>query len=88
MVEDFRDLKQLVWGWLDHEIDHTLLLHRDDPIRSVLEAAGERVKIVDCNPTAENIARMIFEYVAGEGYPVTEVSVWETETSQATWRAG
>ncbi|MFV1973111.1 MAG: 6-pyruvoyl tetrahydropterin synthase family protein [Thiohalobacterales bacterium] len=88
MVKDFTDLKQLVWGWLDREIDHTLLLHRDDPVLPVLEGAGERVKVVDFNPTAEHIARMIFEYVAGEGYPVTEVTVWETETSRASWRAG
>jgi 6-pyruvoyltetrahydropterin/6-carboxytetrahydropterin synthase len=88
MVEDFTDLKQLVWGWLDREIDHTLLLHRDDPILPLLEAAGERVKVVENNPTAECIARMIFDYVAAEGYPVTEVTVWETDTSRATWRAG
>ncbi len=88
MVEDFTDLKQLVWGWLDREIDHTLLLHRDDPILPLLETAGERVKVVENNPTAECIARMIFDYVAAEGYPVTEVTVWETDTSRATWRAG
>lgn len=88
MVEDFTDLKQLVWGWLDREIDHTLLLHRDDPILPLLKTAGERVKVVENNPTAECIARMIFDYVAAEGYPVTEVTVWETDTSRATWRAG
>lgn len=88
MVKDFTDLKQLVWGWLDRELDHTLLLHRDDPILPALEAAGERVKVIADNPTAEIIARMIFEFVAGEGYPVTEVTVWETATSCASWRAG
>jgi len=88
MVEDFSDLKQLVWEWLEREIDHTLLLHRDDPVLPVLQAAGERVRITDGNPTAENIARMIFEYVSGQGYPVTEVTVWETATSRATWRPG
>jgi hypothetical protein len=31
---------------------------------------------------------MIFDYVAGEGYPVTEVAVWETETSRASWCVG
>lgn len=88
MVEDFTDLKQLVWDWLEREIDHTLLLHEDDPILPALEAAGERVKVTADNPTAENIARMIFDYVAGEGYPVIEVAVWETETSRASWCAG
>jgi 6-pyruvoyltetrahydropterin/6-carboxytetrahydropterin synthase len=87
MVEDFSDLNRLVWDWLEQEIDHTLLLHRDDPVLPVLEGAGERVRAIDCNPTAENIARMIYDYVAGKGYPVTEVALWETETSRASYRA-
>ncbi len=85
MVEDFSDVKRLVWEWLDREIDHTLLLHRDDPVLPLLEGAGERVRVLDQNPTAENIARMIFEFVAGSGYPVVEVTLWETETSRATY---
>ena len=86
MVEDFSHLKRLVWEWLDAEIDHTLLLHRDDPVLPVLQQAGERVRVTDFNPTAENIARMIYEYVAGQGYPVVDVTLWETGTSQASYR--
>jgi 6-pyruvoyltetrahydropterin/6-carboxytetrahydropterin synthase len=83
MVEDFSDVKRLVWEWLDREIDHTLLLHRDDPILPVLQGAGERVRVVEHNPTAEHIARLIFDFVAGRGYPVVDVTVWETDTSHA-----
>ena len=86
MVEDFSEVKRLVWSWLDEEIDHTMLMHRDDPLLPVLRDAGERVKITDENPTAEVIARMIFEFVAARGYPVTEVTLWETETSFASYR--
>lgn len=85
MVKDFSDVKRLLWEWLDREIDHTLLLHRDDPVLPVLQSAGERVRAVDHNPTAENIARMIFEFVADTGYPVVDVTVWETETSHASY---
>jgi 6-pyruvoyltetrahydropterin/6-carboxytetrahydropterin synthase len=88
MVEDFSVVKRLVREWLDSEIDHTLLLHKDDPVLPVLQAAGERVKVTQENPTAEHIARMIFEYVAGKGFPVTAVSLWETETSSASYRPG
>ena len=87
MVEDFSNLKQLVWNWLDNEIDHTLLLHKDDPVLPVLRAAGERVRVTECNPTAEHIARMIFDYVADRGFPVVDVTLWETETSYASYRA-
>jgi len=85
MVEDFSEVKRLVWGWLDNEIDHTLLLHKDDPILPVLQASGERVMVTDENPTAEVLARMIYEYVAAKGFPVTDVKLWETETSYASY---
>ena len=88
MVEDFSEVKRLVWSWLDEEIDHTMLMRRDDPLLPVLREAGERVMVTDENPTAEVIARMIFDYVAAKGYPVTEVILWETETSYASYRAG
>jgi len=85
MVEDFSEVKRLVWEWLDSEIDHTLLLHKDDPILPVLQASGERVMVTEENPTAEVLARMIYEYVAAKGFPVTDVKLWETETSYASY---
>jgi len=86
MVEDFSELKQVVRVWLDEEIDHTLLLCRDDPLLPLLQGAGERVRVTDDNPTAEVIARMIYDYVSGKGYPVVEVAIWETDTSHASYR--
>ena len=85
MVEDFSELKRLVWAWLDSEIDHTLLLHKDDPILPLLQDSGERVMVMEENPTAEVLARMIYEYVAAKGFPVTDVTLWETETSYASY---
>ena len=86
MLVDFTDIKAVVKGWLDKELDHTLLLCRDDPVLPMLEQAGERVFVMDSNPTAENIARLIFEFVARQGFPVVEVSLWETGTSCASYR--
>jgi len=43
--------------------------------------------VMDCNPTAENIARLIFEHTADAGLPVVEVIVWETETCHAAYTA-
>ena len=85
MVKDFSELKRLVWDWLDSEIDHTLLLHKDDPILPLLQDSGERVRVTEENPTAEVIARMIYEYVAANNFPVTDVTLWETETSYASY---
>jgi 6-pyruvoyltetrahydropterin/6-carboxytetrahydropterin synthase len=85
MVEDFGELKRLLWEWLESEIDHTLLLHKDDPILPLLQNSGERVRVTEENPTAEVIARMIYEYVAAKDFPVTDVTLWETETSYASY---
>ena len=32
MVMDFSRLKRVVGGWIDETLDHTLLLHKDDPV--------------------------------------------------------
>jgi len=86
MVVDFSDIKRKVGVWIDEELDHRMLLHRDDPALPELRRLGEPVVVLDANPTAENIAKLIFERVAGQGLPVTEVTLWETETSFATYR--
>jgi 6-pyruvoyltetrahydropterin/6-carboxytetrahydropterin synthase len=52
----------------------------------VLRERGERVYVMDTNPTAENIARMIYERAATVGLPVVEVTLWETESCHATYR--
>ena len=86
MVRDFSDIKHSVKEWLERDIDHTLLLHREDPFLPAVQEAGERVYVMDNNPTAENIAKLIFEHVAALGYPVVTVTLWETDTSYASYR--
>jgi 6-pyruvoyltetrahydropterin/6-carboxytetrahydropterin synthase len=86
MVVDFKDIGDYVRSWLEAEIDHNMLLCRDDPVLPLLEAAGERVFIMDSNPTAENLARLIYDRVAGGGFPVVEVAVFETESAFASYR--
>src|SRR6476469_2216845 len=85
MLVDFSDLKRVVGGWVDDTLDHTMLLHKDDPVLPPLREKGERVHVLDVNPTAENIAKLIFDYAAGQGFPVVEVRLWETENCCATY---
>lgn len=85
MVCDFADIGQFIRNWLDQELDHTLLLSKDDPLLPLLNAAGERYRILDCEPTAENIARLIFEAVAVAGFPIIEVVMYETLGSSASY---
>ena len=85
MVVDFTDLKRVVGTWLDEAIDHKMLLHKDDPAVPHLRELGEPLFLLDVNPTAENIARLIFDYAAKHGFPVVEVQLWETESCFATY---
>ena len=85
MLVDFGDIKREVQRWIDETIDHTMLLHRDDPVLPLLRERGERVFVMDDNPTAENIARLIFDQAAASGLPVTEVVLWETEKCYAAY---
>lgn len=86
MVVDFSLLKRTVGTWIDETLDHRMLLHRDDPVLGYLQAQGEPVHVLDVNPTAENIARLIFEHTAARGFPVVEVKLWETENCYACYR--
>jgi 6-pyruvoyltetrahydropterin/6-carboxytetrahydropterin synthase len=86
MVVDFTEIKRLVGRWIDETLDHKMLLHRDDPVIPELRRLGEPVVVLEVNPTAENIAKLIFERAAAHGLPVTEVTLWETENSFATYR--
>lgn len=86
MVADFDQIERSMRRFLDETIDHRLLLHREDPIVPVLRAAGEEFVAVDVNPTAENIAKMIFDHAQRAGHPVAEVQVVEQQGSIASYR--
>src|SRR5438270_10653446 len=85
MLVDFGEIKRHVQRWIDENLDHNLLLCRDDPLLPVLVDRGERVFVMDENPTAENIARLIFDTAAAAGLPVVEVTLWETANCHATY---
>jgi 6-pyruvoyltetrahydropterin/6-carboxytetrahydropterin synthase len=87
MVCDFTDIKHKIKGWIDRELDHRMLLRRDDPLVAALKALGEPMYLLESNPTVERIARLIFEYARDQGLAVVRVTVWETPTSFAEYRA-
>ena len=87
MVVDFNDIKRLVKGWIDRELDHKMILRRDDPLARSLADLGEPVFLLDSNPTAERIAQLLFDIGREHGLPVARVTLWETPTSWATYSA-
>lgn len=85
MVLDFGDIKSAVKKWIDETLDHRMILNRKDPLLPALEKAGEPLYVIDENPTAEAIAKLIFDYAVSKGFPVREVRLWETESSFASY---
>ena len=85
MVVDFSDIKRIVKGWIDRELDHKMILRRDDPLVKPLQDLGEPIYLVDSNPTVEHIAKLIFDHAREAGIPVVTVRVWETPTSVAAY---
>ena len=85
MVVDFDDIKRTIQTWIDEELDHKMLLGKHDPALALLRQLGEPVFTLDDNPTAENIAKLIFEYARSQKLPVTAVRLWETAHSFASY---
>ena len=87
MVADFTDIKRIVKGWIDRELDHKMILRKDDPLAGALRQLGEPMYLLESNPTVERIAQLIFDMSREQGLPVSRVTVWETPTSWATYSA-
>ena len=88
MVLDFSDIKSVVSRWIDENLDHRMILRRDDPMVTILQEQGEPMYLLDENPTAENIARLIFDVTREQGFPVVETRLWETPNCFATYSGG
>ena len=85
MVVDFSDIKRIVKGWIDRELDHKMILRRDDPLVEPLRALGEPMYLLESNPTVERIAKLIYDKGRELGVEILAVRVWETPTSVATY---
>ena len=85
MVADFSDIKRLVKGWIDRELDHKMILRHDDPLVEPLRQLGEPMFLLESNPTVERIARLIYEEGRKLGLDIVTVRVWETPNQWAQY---
>ncbi len=85
MVVDFGDVKTIVKGFVDRELDHKMILCDKDSIIPMLKERGEPYFLMKENPTAENIAKLIYEFARAKKLPVQSVLLWETDTSFAEY---
>lgn len=82
---DFCEIQNRVKGWIDQNLDHKTLLNEKDPLLPMLQKMEEPVFVFKGNPTAENIAKLLFEKTLELGFSVEEVRLWETPDSCATY---
>jgi len=86
MVMDFEEIKQKVQRWIDSELDHKLILNEKDPLIPALKDGGQPMITLAGNPTAEAIARHIFDYCRSQKLPIASIRVWETASASAFYR--
>lgn len=89
MVMDFADLKQLSEVFLG-QFDHALLLNKEDvDIADKLKEFGFKIHLSDVEPTAENFAKAMFnfldDHLSSKRQSVDYVTVYENDTSSATF---
>ena len=85
-VIDFGDLKDRLGGWIETQWDHAFICwSQDHEARKIMSAIdGQKLFVLDANPTAENMARHLLtvvapERLAGTGARVVRVVLWESE---------
>lgn len=88
MLYDFGDVKRHLMDFIDGQLDHRMLLRKDDPLIRALESVGEGEYIfkMEENPTSENIAKLICLEGRARDLPIAAVRLWETSTSYAEYR--
>jgi len=86
MLVDFSDIKKSIRTWVDDELDHRMILNEADPMVPIFQQHKEPLFLIPHNPTAENIARLVFDETKSRGFPVVEVCLWETPHSFAKYR--
>jgi len=66
MLMDFSDIKTLAKRHIVDPWDHAFLVYRGDTaVRGFLDTLpGHKTVVLDCIPTAENLARVIFQTLA------------------------
>lgn len=88
-VMDYAELARIV-DPLVAALDHSYLAYDlgEDPIKDACYADGQKVYLLICHTTAENLASLIATYVQIQlpaEVKLAEVAVYETQTTVARW---
>ncbi len=83
MVVDFSRIRDIIEKWINKNLDHKMLLSKKDRMVKIFEDNNEPVYVMDDNPTAEAIAKLIYDFAISKKLPVKEVKLWESDNSFA-----
>ncbi len=83
MVMDFVEIKAVVKKWVDDELDHKMILNEKDPMIAEFDKHKQPYVTLKGNPTAEAIARHIYDHCRARKLPIHSVRLWETPDSCA-----
>jgi len=87
MLLDFSDFKREVHGLAD-SLDHRLLIERGTlrlETLDALEGEGFEVITLSFRPTAENLAKYLFDSMKELGFPIHSMTVYETPDNCAIY---
>lgn len=85
LLIDFDVISKALKQWIDDEFDHRMILNEKDEMVELLKKKGEKFVSLPDDPTAEALAKLIFDRAKTSGLPVSKVVVWETPTSHAAY---
>lgn len=86
MIADFGDIKKSIGNWIETRLDHHLILEDGDPLIDILKDQDILLFSLPTEPTAENLAKLIYEEAEKHGLPVHAVTFWETKNCSAEYR--
>lgn len=92
MVIDFGDIKEILVEEVDQKLDHGFMMYEKDPFaESFKDLKDQKIIFVPFIPTAENIAKYLFETMTSRfterSLELAFIKVWETPTCSALYPA-
>ena len=88
MVIDFADFKKVVRALAD-ELDHTFIVEEgslSDATLACLRDESFRLYMVPFRTTSENLARFFCERLQEQGFPVSQIDMYETPNNCAIYK--
>lgn len=83
MLRDFSLLKPIKER-IDENRDHSYVWVWDDEVFLFLQDRGYKTYQMECDPTAENMAKFIYDKFRKE-FPIESITIYETPTSFSTY---